>query len=154
VKRRRAWKFVLAVASLILLTIGGLVLDAHRRAATLLDRERVAVKAEVAAYLKRDGSRPPVFADPIDGNAWDHYGPAVAAFKAMPEQLAELVPELSAEVPEEEIPPDDHALHNVILQYRPEMERIRKGARCRTVLLRQQTLDMNDVVPVNEILRT
>jgi hypothetical protein len=154
VKRRRAWKIVLAVASIIVLTVGGLVLDAHRRAAALLDREREVAKAEVAAYLKRDPSRPSASRDPIDGNAWDNYGPAILAVQAIPDELVELFPQLNGEFSEIEIPPDDHALHNLILQIRPEMERLRKGTRCRTVWFRQQTLDLTDDLPATGVIRT
>ncbi len=152
--KRRAGKIVLAVAVAIVLAVGGLVLDAHRRAAALLDREREAAKAEVAAFLKRDWSRPPAFRDSLDGNAWDYYGPAVSVIRAIPDELANLMPELSGEVSDEEVPPDDHAIHSLILPYRPEMERLRKGARCRDVLLRQLTLDPNDVLPIPDVVRT
>ena len=152
--KRKAWKWVLGLFAGMGLILGGIVLDAHRRAGAILDRERAAVKAQVAAWLARDHTRPPGLAEPIDGNAWDDYGPALAQLAAMPSELTGLLPRLadSSDHGPEDFNPDDHAIQNVILEYRPALEQLRRGARRRTVHPPAQTLSSQDDLQFGDAL--
>jgi hypothetical protein len=149
--KRRAWKIVLGLLAVFLLILGGIVLDVHRRAAAYLERERAEVNAARAAFLARDPSRPTASRDPVDGNAWDHYGPALSVLGAIPEELSNLMPEVNVEATEEDIP-DEHAIYNLVLEYREPIAQLREGARCRSGRLHQQTLDAKDDLPTSDLL--
>ncbi len=131
--KRRVWKGVLGLFGAMGLLLGGVVGDGHRRADRVLERHRKELKAKLAAVRHRDWTRPVPWGEPIDGNAWTYYGPAFAAFEAVPQDLANAVPEIEGSVNIEEDPPDEHLLENLFADLRPQFEALRRGMRCRTV---------------------
>ncbi len=132
--KRRVWKVVVGVVAAILLVAGGLVMDAHRRAAAVIQRERAVVDGSIASFRGRDCSRPSVSKESIDGNAWDYYGPAVTALAAIPEELQDLV--TGGSDADDDTVFDDHAIHSILREHQRELDRLQEGLRCRTVELR------------------
>jgi hypothetical protein len=150
--KRRAWKIVLGVLGVVVLILGGIVADGHRRAAVLIDRERVAVQAGLAAMRARDPRRPSMSKDPIDGNAWDYYGPALTAIAAIPDEVADPLSGFNDAM--EEVPPDDHAIHNLVREHQGDLDRLHQGARCRSAEL-PYFVDPHAPLPLaTEIIRT
>ncbi len=132
--KRKAWKLVLGVMGTMALVLGLLVGDAHRRAAAVLERNRTDVEKEVAAFRSRDHTRKSPYLETTDGNTWDHYGPALNAIGGIPNDIADLVPEIQGVNDDGVEPsPDDHALHNLFREHAAILAAFEKGARCRVV---------------------
>jgi hypothetical protein len=132
--KRKAWKIVLGVLGSMLLILSLIVADVHRRASAVLDRNRAVLETEIAAFRSRDHTRKSPFLETTDGNAWDHYGPALKVIGNIPNEIADLVPEIQGLTDEGEEPsPDDHALHTLFREYESTLAAFEKGARCRIV---------------------
>src|SRR6185295_15992716 len=150
--KRRAWKIVLGVVAVIVLVVGGIVIDAHLRAERILTQARAETQAARAEFLVRDRTRKVVPKDPLDSNAWDDYGPAVRTLGSISGELAALIPEVAVEPTEDEV--DDHAIHNLIQEYRGSLDQLRRGARRRTLHARDLTLDGKETFPFTELMTT
>jgi len=130
--KRKAWKLVLGLLGGMAIILGLLVGDAHRRASAVLDRTRAELEKEVAAFRSRDHSRKSIFLETTDGNAWDHYAPALKVIGDLPNDIADLVPEIQGVNDALEEPsPDDHALHTLFREHASTLAAFEKGARCR-----------------------
>ncbi|HUR38914.1 MAG TPA: hypothetical protein VM222_05450 [Planctomycetota bacterium] len=151
--KRKAWKLPLVLFGTMSLVLGLVVGDAHRRAAATLERHRVDFEQKAARFRGRDHARPPSFGEPIDGNAWEHYGPALTALLAVPDELANLVPIIEGSPDIEGDPPDEHALHNLFREYAPHVAAMERGARCRKVEIPGFSFEPTGHLPAGEALR-
>ena len=140
--KRRAWKIVLGVVGAMVLFIALLVGDAYRRAGLSLDHHRAELDKQIAQFRARDHRRPSVYADSTDGNAWDHYASALKALGALPDDIANLVPEIQGITDDGEEPsPDDHAMHTLFKGHASIFAAFEAGARCRSVDLPFKSVD-------------
>jgi hypothetical protein len=131
--KRRTWKWVLGTVGSILAVTAGVYLDALRRAERTLERHRISLAERAARFDGMDRRRPPAFGPAREGNAWEHYGPAFDAIGAIPNDLADAIPEIEGTVDPRDVPPDEHLLENLFLEHAAQFEAIRKGARSRLV---------------------
>jgi hypothetical protein len=98
--------------------------------------------------------RPSAYGEGVEGNAWDYYGPALKTLAAVPDELADLIPEIEGLVDPEENPPDEHALHNLFREYARPVEDLERGARCRRADLPCFPFDATVSTHASEALRT
>jgi len=152
--KRKPWKIVLGMTGTMVLVLGLLAGDAHRRAAATLAWYRADLEKRTAEFRARDPARPSPAGEGLEGNAWDHYGPALKAIADVPDELADLVPEIEGVVDPEEKPPDDHALHNLFREYSRPLEDLERGTRCRTVKPPGISFEPSASIPASEALRT
>jgi len=129
--KRRAWKLVLGLLGGMVVIVGLIVGDAHRRASATFAHHDREVAAMIAALRSRDASRPSIFPDAVNENGWGPYQEAFAAFSALSEEEQQAFPRIG--LFEEGELPDDHLLHNILAKYRPHLMLLEKGARCRII---------------------
>ncbi len=127
--RRRARWIVLGVIGLILLSAGGVFLDAWIAAAKLLEREEEGVRRRSEELRNFKVVRPTLFEPAEEGNAWDSIEKANVAIRAIPmEEQDVLFPTLSGE----EFPTfDDRAIARLLPGVDPAMEHLERALRLR-----------------------
>lgn len=130
--KRRRWKWILGLTGGLLLVVGMVVVDAHRRAAATFAFHEKELAAEIARLNAIQASRPPLLGDPLDENAWDFYGKAFDALDALPAEVTEAIPDFENYLEDGE-QPDDHLLHGIFLEQASLVALFERGLRCRTL---------------------
>lgn len=129
--RRRAWLWVLGTLGVILLALGGIVWDVHRRAEAVLEAHRKEAQGLAARFRSRDFRRPPLDGEGVDGNAWELYAAHLPSFVLPAEEETE-IPEVDGTW-EPERRPDDEVLDVLYLIYAPRIEGLREALRRKEV---------------------
>lgn len=126
--RRRAWLWILGTLGAIVLSLGGIVWDTHRRAAASLERHLREAAAMREAFEASSPARPPFDGEGVEGDAWEVFRAVLPTFQSLPadEQHA-------LDYEENLEPPDDEALGVIFLKYEPDVLRLREGLNRRTV---------------------
>lgn len=146
--KRRPWKLVLSLIGGMVLIVGLVVADVHRRTSAILDAQGREVEKRIQEFMARDAVRQTPYGPELDGNAWDDYGPAIDALAAIPDDLANLIPEVQGITDEGEEPPvDDHALHNLYREHQVRIDAIRRGAQHRLVRVQGLSFDLQAKAP-------
>jgi hypothetical protein len=118
-------KIAAAALAVLLLAWGGTALGIH----FIAERRWTAMKADWQALLEearlRGRARPPLRGDPLDGNAWEDYGKALAEVRSLYELESQAAPRFLREAPG-----SNRALVERVLARHPSMiEAVRRASR-------------------------
>ena len=132
-RRRIAWKVAMAVFGIFLASVAFIFWDAHRGATATFERFEKKSAEIVSRLCARPEKRPTFFGDPLPGNAWDLYLPALYAIEAIPSCESDVVPLINEEVGGEE-PPDYPAIQAFYVKYSSLIDPLRQALRCEVVM--------------------
>lgn len=130
--KRRVLRWVLILIVGIPALLGLVVVDAHRRASSVLERTEREVAEDTTAILSRERGREPLFDPPVAGDAWTLYVEALDGLQAMPQSDADQIPEIYGLFDEDYVPPfEDLAV--IFDRYAPLVDTLKEGLRRREV---------------------